>query len=131
MLQEWVKKHATLLQVTVMAILAAAAVAGTAASAGALGPIASLPWPFEVIDLDEAYKFLSGAKDEMDGMLNDISDTLDLAKDEEGMPNLQRVKEVTGTEYRSVLHFLDTKCRGWGRQMGGMERTLSADGVVG
>ncbi|CAN0284688.1 unnamed protein product, partial [Ectocarpus sp. 4 AP-2014] len=43
----------------------------------------------------------------------------------------ERVKEVTGAEYRSVLDFLDTRCQGWDRQMGGMERTFSADGVMG
>ncbi|CAM9796640.1 unnamed protein product [Laminaria digitata] len=132
--KEWMKKHATLLQVTVMAILAAAAVAGTAASGGAIGPIAaSLALPFEVIDLDEAYRFLSGVGgEEMDRMLEDISDTLDPTKGEVGVcTNLQRVKEVTGAEYRSVLSFLDTRCEGWDRQMGGMERTLSADGVMG
>lgn len=128
------KKHAMLLQMTVMAILAAAAVAGTAVSGGALRPIvASLALPFEVIDLDEAYRFLSGAEgEEMDRMLDDISDTFDPTKDEVGAPtNLRRVKEVTGAEYRSVLNFLDSKCQGWDRQMGGMERTLSADGVIG
>lgn len=128
------KRHATLLQVTVMVILAAAAVAGTAASGGALGPIAaSLALPFEVIDLDEAYQFLSGVGgEEMDRILDDISDTLDPSKGQVGVPtNVRRVKEVTGAEYRSVLNFLDTKCPGWDRQMGGMERTLSADGVMG
>lgn len=127
------KKHAMLLQMTVMAILAAAAVAGTAVSGGAIGPIAaSLALPFEVIDLDEAYRFLSGAGgEEMDRMLDDISDTFDPTKGEVGATNLRRVKEVTGAEYRSVLNFLDSKCQGWDRQMGGMERTLSADGVIG
>lgn len=73
------KRHATLLQVAVMAILAAAAVAGTAASGGATGPIAaSLSLPFEVINLDETYRFLSGVGgEEMDRMLDDISDALD------------------------------------------------------
>ncbi|CAN0380068.1 unnamed protein product, partial [Ectocarpus sp. 8 AP-2014] len=41
------------------------------------------------------------------------------------------VKEVTGAEYRSVLDFLDTRCQGWDRQMGGTERAFSADGVMG
>lgn len=128
------KKHATLLQVTVMAILAGAAVAGTVASGGAMGTIAaSLALPFEVIDLDEAYRFLSGTGgEEMDCTLDDISDTLDPTKGEVGAPtNLRRVKEVTGSEYRSVLNFLDTKCRGWDQHMGGLERNLSADGVIG
>lgn len=82
------KRHATLLQVNVMAILAAAAVAGTAASGGTLGPIAaSLALPFEVIDLDEAYRFLSGVGgEEMDRMLDDISDTLDPTKGQVGCP---------------------------------------------
>lgn len=128
------KKHATLLQVTVMTILAAAAVAGTAASGGAMRPIAaSLALPFEMMNLDEAYGFMSGTGgEEMDRMLEDISDALDPGKGEVGAPtNLQRVKEVTGSEYRSVLNFLDTKCQGWDRHVGGLERTLSADGVVG
>ena len=128
------KKHATLLQATVMTILAAAAVAGTAASGGAMGPIAaSLALPFEVLNLDAAYGFLSGAGgEEMGRMLHDISDALDPAKAEVGAPtNLQHVKEVTGSEYRSVLNFLDTTCQGWDRHMGGLERTLSADGVLG
>ncbi|CAM9468710.1 unnamed protein product, partial [Hapterophycus canaliculatus] len=132
--KEWMKRHATLLQVTVMVILAAAAVAGTAASGGALGPMAiSLALPFEVIDLDEAYRFLSGVGgEEMDRMLDDISDTLDPCKGQVGVPtNVRRVKEVTGAEYRSVLNFLDTRCQGWDRQIGGMERTPSADGVIG
>ncbi|CAM9778355.1 unnamed protein product [Scytosiphon promiscuus] len=132
--KDWMKKHATLLQVTVMAILAAAALAGTVASGGVVGIVAaSLALPFEVIDLDEAYRFLSGAGgEEMDCMLDDISDILDPTKGEGGAPtNLRRVKEVTGSEYRSVLNFLDTKCRGWDQHMGGLERTPSADGVIG
>jgi len=94
---------------------------------------ASLALPFEIINLDEAYRFLSGAGgEEMDRVLDDISDALDPAKGEVGAPtNLQRVKDVTGSEYRSVLNFLDTKCQGWDRHMGGLERTLSADGVLG
>lgn len=99
-----------------------------------MGPIAaSLMLPFEVIDLDEAYSFLSGVGgDAMDRMLDDVSDVLDPTKGEAGAPtNLERVKEVTGAEYRSVLNFLDTRCQGWDRQMGGMERTFSADGVMG
>lgn len=99
-----------------------------------MGPIAAaLTFPFEVIELDEAYRFLSDVGGEaMDRMLDDISDVLDPTKDEAGAPtNLQRVKEVTGAEYRSVLNFLDTRCQGWDRQMGGLERTLSADGVMG
>ena len=85
--------------------------------------------PFEMMNLDEAYRFLSGAGGEV---LHDISDALDPAKGDVGAPtNLQRVKDVTGSEYRSVLNFLDTKCQGWDRLMGGLERTLSADGVVG
>lgn len=128
--QEWMRKHATLLQVTVMTFLAAAAVAGNAAAGGAPVPFASvLGLPFEMIDLDDAYRFLSGAKDEMDSMLNDVSDALDPVQGKAGVH--QRVKDVTGAEYRSVLNFLDTKCRGWDRQMGGLERALSADGVVG
>eukprot|EP00752_Nemacystus_decipiens_P013633 g12086.t1 len=132
--KEWMKKHATLLQVTVMAIVAAAAVASTAISGGALGPIAaSLSLPFEVSTLDDAYNFLSGVGgEEMDRLLGDISDALDPTKSEVGLPsNVRRVKEVTGAEYRSVLHYLDTECQGWDRQMGGMERALSADGVLG
>ncbi|CAN0073764.1 unnamed protein product [Ectocarpus sp. 8 AP-2014] len=132
--KEWIKKHATLLRVSVMAILAASAVVGNAASGGAMGPIAaSLMLPFEVIDLDEAYSFLSGVGGEaMDRMLDDVSDVLDPTKGEAGAPaNLERVKQVTGAEYRSVLNFLDTRCQGWDRQMGGMERTFSADGVMG
>ncbi|CAN0059348.1 unnamed protein product [Ectocarpus fasciculatus] len=132
--KEWMRKHATLLRVSVMSILAASAVVANAASGGAMGPIAaSLALPFEVIDLDEAYSFLSGVGgEEMDRVLDDISDVLDPTKGEAGAPtNLQRVKEVTGAEYRSVLNFLDTRCQGWDRQMGGMERTLSADGVMG
>lgn len=128
------KKHAALLQVTVMAILAAAAVAGTAASGGALGPVAaSLSLPFEVGTLDNAYSFLSDVGgEEMDRMLDNISDALDPTKGEVGMPtNARGVKEVTGAEYRSVLNYLDTECPGWDRQMGGMERALSADGVLG
>ena len=95
-----------------------------------MGPIfASLALPFEIINLDEAYRFLSGAGGEV---LHDISDALDPAKGDVGAPtNLQRVKDVTGSEYRSVLNFLDTKCQGWDRHMGGLERTLSADGVLG
>ncbi|CAN0553612.1 unnamed protein product, partial [Ectocarpus sp. 12 AP-2014] len=119
--KDWMKRHATLLRVSVMTILAAAAVAGTAASVGAMGSIASsLALPFELIDLDEAYKFLSGVGgEEMDGILDDISDTLDPTKGEVGVrTNFQRVKDVTGAEYRSVLNFLDTRCRGWDRQMG-------------
>lgn len=128
------KKHATLLQVTVMAILAAAAVAGTAASGGALGPFAaSLSLPFEVGTLEDAYSFLSDAGgEEVDRILDDISDALDPTKGDVGVPsNVRGVKEVTGAEYRSVLHYLDTECQGWDRQMGGMERALSADGVLG
>ncbi|CAM9188513.1 unnamed protein product [Ectocarpus sp. 6 AP-2014] len=131
--KEWIKKHAMLLQVTVMTILAAGAVASSAASGGALGPVAaSLALPFELIDLGVAYRFLSGTGgEEMDRMLDDISDALDPTKGEVGVPNLRGVKEVTGAEYRSVLNFLNTNCQGWDRQMGGMERTISADGVVG
>lgn len=128
------KKHATLLQVTVMAILAAAAVAGTAVSGGALAPVtAVLTLPFEVGTLDDAYSFLSDAGgEEVDRILDDISDALDPTKGDVGMPtNVRGVKEVTGAEYRSVLNFLDTECEGWDRQMGGMERALSADGVFG
>lgn len=128
------KKHATLLQVTVMAILAAAAVADTAASGGALGRVAaSLSLPFEVGALDDAYSFLSDVGgEEMDRILGDISDALDPTKGEVGVPtNLRGVKEVTGVEYRSVLNYLDTECQGWDRQMGGMERAISADGVLG
>lgn len=116
------RKHATLLQVTVMVILAAAAVAGTAASGGALGAVtATLNLPFEVDTLDDAYSFLSDAGgEEMDRMLNDISDILDPTKGDGDVPtNVRGVKEVTGAEYRSVLSFLDTKCQGWDRQMGG------------
>ncbi|CAN0168191.1 unnamed protein product [Ectocarpus sp. 4 AP-2014] len=132
--KEWMRKHAMLLRVSVMAILAASAVVGNAASGGAMGPIASsLMLPFEVIDLDEAYSFLSGVEGEaMDRMLDDVSDVLDPTKGEAGAPtNLERVKEVTGAEYRSVLNFLDTWCQGWDRQMGGMERAFSVDGVMG
>ncbi|CAN0534151.1 unnamed protein product, partial [Ectocarpus sp. 8 AP-2014] len=63
-----------------------------------MGPIAaSLMLPFEVIDLDEAYSFLSGVGDEaMDRLLDDVSDVLDPTKGEAGAPtNLERVKEVT------------------------------------
>lgn len=126
------KKHATLLQVTVIAILAAAAVVGTAASGGALGPVAaSLSLPFEVGTLDDAYSFLSETGgEEIDHILNDISDALDPTKGEVGVPtNVRGVKEITGAEYHSVLDYLERECRGWDRQMGGMERALSADGV--
>ena len=128
------KKHATLLQVTVMAILAAAAVADTAASGGALGRVAgSLSPPFNVGALDKAYSFLSDVGGEEVGrVLDNISDALDPTKGDVGVPsNVRGVKEVTGAEYRSVLHYLDTECQGWDRQMGGMERALSADGVLG
>lgn len=127
------KKHDTVLQGTVMTILAAAAVAGTVASGGALGPVASsLPLPFEVGTLDDAYSFLSDAGgEEMDCILDNISDALDPTEGEVGVPtNVRGVKEVTGAEYRSVLNYLDTECQGWDRQMGGMERALSADGVL-
>ncbi len=128
------KKHATLLQVTVMAILAAAAVAGTAVSGGALAPVTdALTLAFEVGTLDDAYSFLSDAGgEEVDRILDDISDALDPTKGDVGVPtNVRGVKEVTGAEYRSVLNFLDTECQGWDRQVGGMERALSADGVLG
>ena len=132
--QKWMNKHATLLQVTVMAIVATAAVTGTAASAGALGSVvASLALPFGVVVLEEAYEFLPEAGgEEMERMLGDISDALDPTKPDVGAPtNPKAVHNVTGAEYRSVLDFMDTKCQGWDRQMGGMERTSSQDGVVG
>eukprot|EP00752_Nemacystus_decipiens_P013632 g12085.t2 len=125
--KEWMKKHATLLQVTVMAILATAAVADAAASGGALGRIsASLSLPFEVGTLEDAYSFLSDVGgEEMGSILDNISDALDPTKGEVGVAtNKRAVKEVTGAEYRSVLNYLD-------RHMGGMERALSADGVLG
>ncbi|CAB1107067.1 unnamed protein product [Ectocarpus sp. CCAP 1310/34] len=83
--------------------------------------------------LDAAYSFLPGVGGEaMDRMLDDVSDVLDPTKGEAGAPtNLERVKKVTGAEYRSVLNFLDTRVQGWDRQMGGMKRTFSADGVMG
>lgn len=132
--QKWINKHATLLQVTVMAIVATAAVTGTVASAGALGSVvASLALPFEVVVLEEAYDFLAEAGgEEMERMLGDISDALDPTKPDVGAPtNPKAVHNVTGAEYRSVVDFMDTKCQGWDRQMGGMERTSSQDGVVG
>eukprot|EP00903_Cladosiphon_okamuranus_P017351 g15985.t1 len=127
---EWMKKHATLLQVTVMAIVAAAAVADATVSGGTLGRVAtSMSLPFEVGTLDDAYSFLSDAGgEEMDHILDNISDALSPTKGEVGVPtNVRGVKEVTGAEYRSVLHYLDTECQGWDQQMGGMERALSTD----
>lgn len=81
-------KHATLLQVTVMAIVETAAVTGTVASAGALGSVvAALELPFEVVVLEEAYEFLSEAGgEEMERMLGDISDALDPTKPDVSAP---------------------------------------------
>lgn len=85
--QGWMRKYATLLQVTVMAIVAAATADGTIASAGALGSVAaSLVLPFEVLVLQEAYETLAEAGgEEIERVLGYVSDALDPTKSDVGV----------------------------------------------